>query len=73
MATEDPLRYFLSLGGTTYPVKTIAGEEALSRTYRFEITLQVEPTDPLDPDALIFTDARSRSRAPPTNGGSRAW
>ncbi|TKD09461.1 type VI secretion system Vgr family protein [Polyangium fumosum] len=57
MATEDPLRYFLSLGGTTYPVKTIAGEEALSRTYRFEITLQLEPTDPLDPDALIFTEA----------------
>nr|WP_153818985.1 type VI secretion system tip protein TssI/VgrG [Polyangium spumosum] len=57
VATEDPVLYFIELGGTTYRVTTVSGEEALSRTYRFEITLHVEPTDPLDPDALVFSDA----------------
>ncbi|MDI1446890.1 type VI secretion system tip protein TssI/VgrG [Polyangium sp. 6x1] len=57
MATEDPVLYFIELGGTTYRVTTVSGEEALSQTYRFEITLHVDPTDSLDPDALVFSEA----------------
>ena len=57
MATQDPILYFIELGGTSYRVKTIQGEEALSRTYHFEITLHVEPDDPLDPDAVVGSDA----------------
>ena len=57
MATEDPVLYFIELGGTTYRVRTVSGEEALSKTYRFEITLHLDPTDGLDPDAIVFTDA----------------
>lgn len=57
MATEDPVLYFIELGGTTYRVTTVSGEEALSKTYRFEITLHLDPTDLLDPDAVVFTDA----------------
>lgn len=57
MANDEPLRYFIELGGETYEVKTVRGEEALSRTYRFELTWHVEPTDPLDPDAVVGSDA----------------
>jgi type VI secretion system secreted protein VgrG len=57
VANEEPLRYFIELGGQTYEVKTVRGEEALSRTYRFELTWHVEPTDPLDPDAVVGSDA----------------
>ncbi|HMY20606.1 MAG TPA: contractile injection system protein, VgrG/Pvc8 family, partial [Polyangium sp.] len=57
MATEDPVLYYIELGGTTYRVTTVKGDEALSQTYRFDITLHVDPTDALDPDALIGSDA----------------
>lgn len=57
MAAEDPVLYFIELGGTTYRVTTVKGQEALSQTYRFDITLHVDPTDALDPDALIGSDA----------------
>ena len=57
MAAEDQVLYFIELGGTTYRVTTVKGEEALSQTYRFDITLHVDPTDALDPDALIGSDA----------------
>ncbi len=57
MAIADPVLYLIELGGTNYRVTTVRGEEAISRTYRFDITLHLEPTDPLDPDALIGSDA----------------
>jgi type VI secretion system secreted protein VgrG len=57
VANDEPLRYFIELGGQTYEVKTVRGEEALSRTYRFELTWHVDPTDPLDPDAVVGSDA----------------
>ncbi|UQA63167.1 type VI secretion system Vgr family protein [Polyangium aurulentum] len=57
MANQDPLLYFIELGGETYRLTTIRGEEAISRTYRFEIELRVDPDDPLDPDAVVGTDA----------------
>jgi type VI secretion system secreted protein VgrG len=57
VANEEPLRYFLELGGRTHELKTVRGEEALSRTYRFEVTWHVDPTDPLDPDAVVGEDA----------------
>jgi type VI secretion system secreted protein VgrG len=57
MATEDPVLYYIELGGTTYRVTTVKGKEALSQTYRFDITLHLEPTDALDPDAIIGSDA----------------
>jgi len=57
VANDEPLRYFIEVGGQTYEVKTVRGEEALSRTYRFELTWHVEPTDPLDPDAVVGSDA----------------
>lgn len=57
MATLDPLLYLLELAGQTYRVTTIEGEEALSRPFRFEITLHVEPEDPLDPDEVVGGDA----------------
>lgn len=57
MANEEPLRYFLELGGQLHELKTVRGEEALSSTYRFELTWHVDPTDPLDPDAVVGSDA----------------
>lgn len=57
MANDEPLRYFIEVGGQTYEVKTVRGEEALSQTYRFELTWHVEPTDGLDPDAVVGSDA----------------
>lgn len=57
MAAEDPVLYFIELGGTSYRVTTVKGIEALSQTYRFDVTLHLEPTDPLDPDAMIGSDA----------------
>ncbi|AKT40609.1 type VI secretion system Vgr family protein [Chondromyces crocatus] len=57
MATLDPLRYFIDLGGSLREVNTLQGEEGISRTYRFEVTLHVAPDDPLDPDAVVRSDA----------------
>ncbi len=57
MANEEPLRYFLELGGQSHELQTVRGEEALSRPYRFEVTWHVDPADPLDPDAVVGSDA----------------
>lgn len=60
MASEEPLLpivYVVEIGGVTYPVNAVTGEEALSRPQRFEVTLHVAPHDPLDPDAIIGADA----------------
>jgi type VI secretion system secreted protein VgrG len=53
----EPLRYFIELSGITYEVKTVRGEEALSKAFRFELTWHVDPIDPLDPDAVVGSDA----------------
>jgi type VI secretion system secreted protein VgrG len=54
---REPLRYFIELGASRYEVKTVSGEEGLSRTSRFELTFHVADDDPLDPDALISNPA----------------
>ena len=53
MSSKQPLRYLLDVAGRTYEVKTIKGEEALSRPSRFELTFHVDDTDPLDTEAVI--------------------
>lgn len=57
MANEEPVRYYLELAGALHELKTVRGEEALSTTYRFELTWHVDPTDPLDPDSVVGADA----------------
>jgi type VI secretion system secreted protein VgrG len=57
VAHEDPLLYSVEVGGATYPVRTVEGEESLSRPYRFSIAFHVQPDDGFDPDAVIGADA----------------
>lgn len=54
---EQPLTYWLDLSGSRYAVRVVKGTEGVSTTSRFDLTFPVEPTDPLDTDAVAGSDA----------------
>ena len=56
-SAKDPLRYLLDIGGQTRVTSSVTGTESISKPWRFDIELQVDPDDPLDPDAVIGGDA----------------
>lgn len=56
--SKQPLRYFVELGGTTFPVRDLRGEEGMSRTFRFEASFVLDdPASDLDPDDVVKTPA----------------
>ncbi|MBK8259155.1 MAG: type VI secretion system tip protein VgrG [Polyangiaceae bacterium] len=57
MATLDPLRYFLEIGGQIHEVRELKGEEKVSSPFRFEAAFSIEMHELFDPDSLIKTGA----------------
>ena len=55
--SDQPLTYWLDLAGARYAVRVVKGYEGVSRTSRLELTFPVDPSDPLDTDAVAGSDA----------------
>ena len=50
---REPLRYFLELGGQSYEIRSIKGEEKISSPHRFDVLFNVESSDPIHPDMVV--------------------
>ena len=60
MATENPLRYFVSLAGLLHEAREVSGAERVSTTFRLTARFQSDNPFSCDPEALIKTDASVR-------------
>lgn len=54
---RQPLVYEVELAGRSYEAHRVRGREAISGPFRLEVTLVVDPSDPLDPNDAVGTDA----------------
>jgi len=55
--SEITLQYGLELNGERYLARVVKGEEGLSMPFRIEIAFAIDEQDPLDPDAVLRSDA----------------
>ncbi len=56
MATQNPLRYFVALGGTLEELRELTGKEQMSTPFRLEAKFLASSPVGLDPDSLIKSD-----------------
>ncbi len=57
MSDAEVLSYILELGESRFAAREVAGEEALSRPFRFELAFRLAPTLELDPDRWVRATA----------------
>ncbi len=55
--SQQALQYWLELEGARYAVRVLKGREGISAPFVFDLTFVVEPTDGLDPDAVVRSEA----------------
>ncbi len=56
---SDPVLFYqLELAGKTYDATRVRGSERMNAPFRFEVVLVLEPGDPLEPNAVVRTDAK---------------
>lgn len=55
--SEQPLRYWIELDGTSYPTREVRGFEAISEPFRLEVRFSLEEARQMDTEQLVNSSA----------------